>query len=215
MSSNLSAPTNKVFTVGNNMITIQGSIPRNVVVACSGGVDSMVIVDFLSHNHYVKPLFVHHGTDTSEQAYEFLKNKFGKRLFTAFITEEKLKNQSQEEFWRNERYKIFHSIGEANGGTVVTGHHLNDCVETWVWSSMHGEGKIIPYNNRNVIRPFRLTPKSEFYAWAHRKDVEYVEDVSNTDTSYTRNYIRHVMMPHILKVNPGIEKTIKKKIING
>lgn len=197
------------------MITIQGSIPRRVCVACSGGVDSMAIVDFLSRNHVVRPLFIHHNTETSEEAYEFLKNKFGKLLFTAFITEEKPKKQSQEEFWRDQRYKVFHSIGEANGGKVITGHHLNDCVETWVWSSMHGEGKIIPYSNRNVIRPFRATPKTEFYRWAIRHNVDWLEDKSNNDTNYTRNYIRHKMMPHILKVNPGIEKTIKKKILNG
>lgn len=196
------------------MITIQGSIPRNVYVACSGGVDSMVVVDFLSRNHTVRPLFVHHGTETSEEAYEFLKDKFGKLLFTTFITDEKSKQQSQEEFWRNERYKVFHAIGRANGGAVVTGHHLNDCVETWIWSSMHGEGKIIPYRNQNVIRPFRSTSKAEFRSWAKRKNIEYVEDVSNADTKYTRNYIRHTMMPHVLRVNPGIEKTIRKKILD-
>jgi tRNA(Ile)-lysidine synthase len=138
------------------MIKLQGKLPREVFVACSGGVDSMAVVDF----------------------------------------------------WRKERYKFLHGIN----AEVITAHHLDDCVETWVWSSMHGTGKIIPYANKNVIRPFRLTRKRDFQLWADLKNVPYVEDDSNADTCYTRNYIRHEMMPHVLRVNPGIHKTIAKKV---
>ena len=124
------------------------------------------------------------------------------------LNKDKPKEQSQEEFWRNERYKFFYSID----APIITAHHLDDCVETWIWSSMHGEGKIIPYSNRNVIRPFRGTHKRDFQLWADLKNVDYVEDDSNTDTCYTRNYIRHEMMPNVLRVNPGIDKVIAKKV---
>jgi tRNA(Ile)-lysidine synthase len=77
---------------------------------------------------------------------------------------------------------------------------------------MHGTGKIIPYANKNVIRPFRLNKKRELELWANLHGVEYIEDDSNADTCYTRNYIRHEMMPNVLRVNPGIHKTIAKKV---
>jgi len=95
---------------------------------------------------------------------------------------------------------------------VVTCHHLDDCVETWVWSSMHGTGKIIPYRRNGVIRPFRTTRKRQLELWAAMHNVPYLEDDSNADVCYTRNYIRHEMMPHVLRVNPGIHKTIAKKV---
>ncbi len=194
------------------MIRIQGEIPRNVVVASSGGVDSMAVVDFLKRNHEVTILFVHHHTEASNTAYEFLKeytSETGLTFVTHFIDPDIPSNVSREEHWRNERYKFFHSCNSP----VVTCHHLDDCVETWVWSSMHGTGKWIPYSNANVIRPFRLTRKREFEMWCLANNVRWTEDESNKDIRYMRNYVRHEMMPHVLKVNPGIHKTIAKKII--
>jgi len=194
------------------MIVMQGKLPRKVSVACSGGVDSMAVVDFLKRNHNVTLLFFHHGTETSEKAYQFLKSYSsanGVELISERIKDTSVpKDQSQEEYWRNCRYKFFLNRDEP----VVTCHHLDDCVETWVWSSLNGNGKIIPYNNRNVIRPFRVNKKSEFVSWAKRNDVPWVEDESNKDTKYTRNFIRHEMMPKVLTVNPGIHKTIARKV---
>jgi tRNA(Ile)-lysidine synthase TilS/MesJ len=45
-----------------------------------------------------------------------------------------------------------------------------------------------------------------------RKGLEWAQDPSNDDTDYDRNYVRHTMMPHILRINPGIEKTLIKLI---
>jgi tRNA(Ile)-lysidine synthase len=195
------------------MIQIQGSIPRKITIACSGGVDSMAITDFLKRSHIVTLQFVHHLTETSEKAYHFLReyaNKNNIDLNVDFIDPVIPKNTSQEEHWRNQRYSIFYNLSTP----IITAHHLDDCVETWIWSSLNGEGKVIPYSNMNVIRPFRLNKKSEFYNWCNRHNVPYIEDESNNDTKYMRNYIRHTMMPHILKVNPGIHKVIYKKIFS-
>jgi tRNA(Ile)-lysidine synthase len=193
------------------MIKIQTKLPRSLTIACSGGVDSMAVVDFLKRKHDVSMLFVHHGTTTSQEAYGFLKSyseTTGIPLNVYYIDSVLPKGVSQEEHWRNERYKIFHRVD----GPVITAHHLDDCVETWIWSSMHGMGKIIPYSNQNVIRPFRLTSKNEFAKWCTRNDVPWVEDNSNNDIKYMRNYIRHEVMPVVSVINPGIKKVIKKKV---
>ena len=193
------------------MIKLQGKLPRELYVACSGGIDSMAALDFLSNNHDVTVVFFDHGTTTSREALNHVSvqaKKYDCGFMYGQIGRAKRDDESQEEYWRNERYKFFHSIN----GTVVTGHHLDDCVETWIWSSMHGEGKIIPYANKNVVRPFRMTRKRDLELWADLKGVEHKEDDTNADTCYTRNYIRHEMMPHVLRVNPGIHKTILKKV---
>jgi tRNA(Ile)-lysidine synthase len=194
------------------MIKLQGKLPREVFVACSGGVDSMAVVDFLRNNHNVTVVYFDHGTAHSHRAQKFIAqyctdNNLPIIMGTIGYARQ-APGQSTEEFWRDERYKFLHSIH----ADVITAHHLDDCVETWIWSSMHGTGKIIPYRNKNVIRPFRLTRKRDFELWTDLKNVPYVEDDSNTDTCYTRNYIRHEMMPHVLRVNPGIHKTILKKV---
>lgn len=196
------------------MIKIQGKIPREIIVACSGGVDSMAVVDFLRRNHNVTAFYFDHGTEHGFKALRFLEKYYSGsdvQLLTRTIQNKEVpKDISQEEHWRNERYAWLHFL--AKDGQVITCHHLDDCVETWVWSSMHGTGKIIPYRNKNVIRPFRTTRKRDFQMWCDLKNVPYIEDDSNADTCYTRNYIRHEMMPHVLRVNPGIHKTIAKKV---
>jgi tRNA(Ile)-lysidine synthase TilS/MesJ len=51
--------------------------------------------------------------------------------------------------------------------------------------------------------------------WCVRKGVPTIDDPSNDDTKYRRNYIRHTIMPHVLAINPGIKKTIKKKVLDS
>lgn len=193
------------------MIKVQGKLPREVVVACSGGVDSIVIAKFLSRNHNVTLAYFNHQTEfgmTSELWIKEWADKNSMPIITSTISRDKYKNESQEEYWRNQRYDWFFSMDKP----VITAHHLDDCVETWIWSSLNGNGKIIPYKNRNVIRPFRMNEKEVFSKWANDKEMVYLEDPSNSDTSYTRNYIRHTMMPHVLHINPGIKKVVRKKV---
>jgi tRNA(Ile)-lysidine synthase len=193
------------------MITLQGKLPRQLCVAVSGGVDSLAALHFLSRNHDVTALHINHNegnADSAEQLVTTYCEANAISLISKRVNTTRPTGCSLEEFWRNQRYELFHSIKQL----VVTAHTLDDAVETWIWSSLHGAGKIIPYANRNVIRPFRLTDKRQFISWANRNNLVWVEDSSNADLSLTRNYIRTVMMPHVLQVNPGISTVIKKKV---
>ena len=106
--------------------------------------------------------------------------EFGIECHVGRIGRRRAKGESQEEYWRNERYAFFEKF---KASPIVTCHHLGDAVETWVMSSLHGEGKLIPYRNAryNIMRPFLCTPKSEIEDWAERHGVEYVTDGSNFD----------------------------------
>ena len=197
------------------MIKLQGKLPHRVYVACSGGVDSMAIVDFLNRKHDVFVLHFNHGTKHGHKAMRFVE-KYCKKNDIPWLTNipfnnrEKTPKESQEEYWRDIRYDWLERCTERQ---VVTGHHLDDCVETWVMSSMHGTGKIIPHSRNNrIVRPFRLTRKRDLQLWASLNNVPHIEDDSNNDLCYTRNYVRHKLMPRILKVNPGIHKVIAKKV---
>lgn len=197
------------------MIKIQGKIPRKVMVAVSGGVDSIAALDFLRRNHEVEVFHFNHGTENSERAEDVVRRYVMKYDLPFQIrgidNGSKPKGKSWEEWWREQRYSWMDMFADRHL-PVITCHHLDDCVETWVWSSMHGTGKIVPYRRKNILRPFRQTRKRDFELWAAMHGVPYAEDASNGDTKYIRNYIRHDMMPHVLKVNPGIHKTILKKV---
>ena len=194
------------------MLKILVPLPKKITIACSGGVDSMAVVDFLSRKHDVTCAFFHHGTENSERANMFVANFCTERnipLLWGRCRSEKSKEESQEEYWRRERYDFLSELGP-----VITCHHLDDCVETYIWSSLHGTAKVIPLTRNNVLRPFLTTRKQEFVSWCERHGVSWIEDTSNKDTKYMRNYVRNVLMPHALHINPGLH-TLVKKIVEG
>lgn len=194
------------------MFKIQGKLPKDIIVAVSGGVDSMAVLDFLKNSHNVTVAYFDHKTDHDKIGYEFVKNysyKHGYNFISSTVQNERKPKQSHEEYWRNERYNWFHSMDKP----VIISHHLDDCVETWIWSAMHGNPRIIPYNNKNCIRPFLLNRKELFIDWCKRKNVEWLEDQSNNDVKFMRNYIRHELIQNALVVNPGIHKVIFKKVV--
>ncbi len=195
------------------MIHVQGKIPRTVYVAFSGGVDSVAVVDFLRRNHTVVLAHINHGNEISSAEQAFVEQFAEKRQLPLLLKQgkaEKPADESWEEHWRNERYQFLHSIN----GTVITCHHLDDCVETWLWNMCNGRDQTIAYRNVNVIRPFRTTRKFEFVDWCQRKQLAWYEDPTNANPQFAvRNYIRHMMVPAAMKVNPGIHTTIRNKLI--
>lgn len=193
------------------MLKLLTPLPKEITIAFSGGVDSVAITDFLKRKHEVRLAFYHHGTEHSNRAYRFVAEYCTNNnlpLLVGYLNQKKPKEFSSEEFWRNKRYEFLEGLN----CPVITAHHLNDCVETYIWSALHGNPKVIPLTRNNIVRPFLTTPKSEFISWCHRKNLEWCEDVSNKNNRYTRNYIRNKLMPHALHVNPGLTTTVKKII---
>jgi tRNA(Ile)-lysidine synthase len=192
------------------MIKLLGKIPAEIYVACSGGVDSMAALDFLRRRHDVTVIFVHHGTENStlgqlvvaeyctQHQIPMLVSQIDLSLKTAAV--------SWEEFWREQRYQEFDRLDLP----VVTAHHLDDCVETYIWSMCHGTAKVIPHQRNQVIRPFLLNTKQCLAEWCQRHQVSWHDDTSNWDTKYTRNRVRHDVMPRILEINPGIHKVVRR-----
>jgi len=193
------------------MIKLLGELPEQPVIALSGGVDSMAVADFISRSRDIKCAFFHHGTTTSQLGFELVSQYCAYRkwpLALGRISSPKGKVESPEEFWRNQRYGWLDTLGEG----VITAHHLDDCVETYLWSMMHGTAKLIPYRRNKIVRPFLLTPKQELINWANNNQVPWVDDETNKDTRFMRNYIRHELMPHALNVNPGLAKVVGRKV---
>lgn len=196
------------------MIHILGDIPRNIAIAVSGGVDSMAVLDFLRRSRNVTVLHYNHGTGVyADQATDLVREyckKFSLECKVGFNAEDIPSGVSSEAWWREKRYAWFES---ATSLPVITAHHLGDVVENWIFTSLNGNPFLIPAARGQYLRPFLSTDKKDFESWCKRKEVPFVVDPSNVDTRYRRNYIRHVMMPHAEQINPGIRKTIRKKVI--
>lgn len=194
------------------------TLPETLTVACSGGPDSMAVWHFLSQKDFrlgkVQMAFFHHGTSASDEALKFLTRwtrHHGVNLVYGRTYANRPQGMSPEQYWREERYKFLTGLS----GTVVTGHHLDDQLETWIYGALNGRTKLIPYRHDNVVRPFFLNRKKDLVEYCHTHGLEYVDDPSNYDVKYPRNRIRHKIMSEALLVNPGLHKVISKKILAG
>lgn len=195
------------------MIRLSFKLPSEIAVAVSGGADSMAALDFLRQNRKVKVLHFNHGThgaDAAERVVTKYCDLHNLELVVGHLDESPDSGQSLEDFWRQARYSFFND--RCDGLPVVTCHHLDDVAETWLFTSLNGNPKLIPSKRDNYLRPFLQTRKAVFEDWCDRKDVMYHYDESNNDTRFNRNFIRHEIMPRALRVNPGLHKVLRKKI---
>jgi len=200
------------------MFQLLTKIPRKVNLAFSGGVDSLAAAHFLHRGgHDVTLLHFNHGCQYSDEIEWGVRHRVENDLYGDLplivgkidSTDGPSKGQSLEDYWRRSRYRFLRSFDDP----FITCHHLDDAVETWVWSSLHGNPKIIPMSDDKVIRPFLLTEKSQFIEYAGKNRLVTVGDPYNFDNSLTRNYIRANIMPHAYHVNPGLKKVIRKKYL--
>jgi len=194
------------------LIKILGPIPRKVTVACSGGPDSMAVLDFLRAGRKdVDVIHFHHGTEQASAA---------RNLVTRYCKDHKIPvtihyikgkpppGASLEAWWREKRYEIINKIE----GTVVTGHNLNDVAEWWIFTSLRGNPKLMPRACKNTIKPFILTEKKSMESWCKNKSVPFIIDPSNGQFRFSRNRIRHRILPEALEVNPGFLTVMRKKL---
>jgi tRNA(Ile)-lysidine synthase len=200
------------------MINLLGRLPiENFYVAVSGGMDSMTLMHFLlKGKRKFTALYFDHGTDHGREARDFVREETAR--LGVCLEEGRIDfhcvdySKSREENWRVQRYGFLSKYSDK--GVILMAHHLNDAVETYVMSSMKGRPALIPYRNEkyNVIRPFLCTPRAKIEEWAKNNGVKWIEDPSNQDIRYDRNYVRLRMMPMVYHLSPGIMTIVKKKI---
>lgn len=108
---------------------------------------------------------------------------------------------------RELRYGWFQELAARHGfDAIATAHNLNDSIETFFLNLIRGTGIRgllgIPAKNRNVIRPLLFASRKEILAFAIKEQIAYREDASNLETKYTRNKIRHDLLPVLEQIHP-------------
>lgn len=192
------------------MIKLACPIPREVILACSGGKDSVAALNFLLRGkRKVTLAYFNHETVHGHHAEQFVRklaDHHGLDLKLGSYVDKGDGKKPSEADWREQRYDFFRTLG----GTILTAHHLNDAAEWWLFTSMRGNPRVIPVSRKDpdMIRPFIKTSKEDFHKVARPEF--WSEDPSNTDRNYSRNRIRHEMMPVALKVNPGFLTNVRK-----
>ncbi|NVK85267.1 MAG: tRNA lysidine(34) synthetase TilS [Cytophagia bacterium] len=196
------------------------------LLAVSGGVDSMVLLDLFSETSY--PFAVAHcnfqlrgkESDWDEKfvksTCEELKVTFHKRRFE---TKKYAKDHgvSTQMAARDLRFKWFESLcNEFGYDKIVLAHHLDDSIETFFLNLTRGTSlrglRGIQVENDKLIRPLLTFSKEEILHYAKNEGLKWREDSSNQETYYKRNLIRHELIPVLEKLNPDFQKVMSENL---
>lgn len=165
------------------------------IVAVSGGVDSVVLLDMMSKvpdNELIVAHFDHGIRPDSAEDAEFVKDLAKAYGYLVFSKREVLGASASEELARTRRYAYLHALAEAHDAKIVTAHHLDDLVETVAINLHRGTGwrGLTPFESP-VVRPLVDTPKADLMNYAQANGIVWREDSTNTSDAYLRNRIRN------------------------
>ena len=195
-----------------------------IAIALSGGVDSIVLFHLLvtEYKDSYKQLVVFHiNHGLREESYEEAEfvEKFVKDFDVKFYKEElnmsdleRDSHTSEEMLARELRYQAFNKMAKLEGVTkLLTAHHKNDQVENILMRLLTGRSidhslaicEEIEMAGLNIYRPLLNSLKAELEEYAKEKNLHYYVDATNFDTDYTRNNIRHNIVPLLNDINSG------------
>lgn len=192
------------------------AIYDSAIIGFSGGADSSAILHYLK-DKTKKLLCVHinhmiRGNESLRDEF-FCKSvceKYGVkfasyRVDVPYLAQERKKGI--EETAREERYRIFEGLlKEGEYKCVITAHNANDNAETILFNLTRGCGLDgicgIKAEKCGVLRPMIMATREEILDYCKRNEIDFVSDSTNFNTDYTRNYIRHTVIPALEKINP-------------
>lgn len=199
---------------------------KKLLIAISGGIDSVVLSHLLHQLNYTISLahcnFQLRGED-SDLDEKFIKNLGTELDITTFSIRfetdkySKKNKLSTQLAARKLRYDWFQQLTEENNfNYVLTAHHADDNLETFLINLTRGAGLDgltgIPPVNKNIIRPLLVFSREEIEEYALKNNIKWRKDGSNFETKYVRNKIRHKIIPILKELNPSLLKTHNKTI---
>jgi tRNA(Ile)-lysidine synthase len=198
------------------------------LVAVSGGLDSMVLAHlFLRAAIPFRIVHVNFGLRGAESdADQDFVSQFAQKNKIHFDTQmldaktaSAQASISVQMAARNLRYAFFERLRQIHAlDFVATAHHENDAIETALYHFSRGTGLSglsgIPAIIGTIIRPLLATTRAEIWAYAQENHIAWREDSSNAKTDYTRNQIRHHIIPRFEEINPSFIATATRNLSN-
>ncbi|HPP67833.1 MAG TPA: tRNA lysidine(34) synthetase TilS [Clostridiales bacterium] len=209
--------TEKVLRfIKDNMLLKSGD---SVIVAVSGGADSIALLHLLKQNEKrlgieVSAAHVNHGIrgDEAKRDENFVIEFCEKRSIPLKVFHEDIPSLAkklkigEEECGRKRRYELLCGIDDFS--LIATAHNLNDNLETVLLNLTRGTALTglcgIPVKRGRIIRPLLNCTREEIEAYCKENSLEYVTDSTNDDAKYSRNKIRKFVIPKLQDINPSI-----------
>lgn len=191
---------------------------KPIILAVSGGVDSMVLFSLLKNCGF-KIVVAH--INHHKRAESALEEKFILSLASENVTVEVYDYYYEKDNFQadahNKRYEFFYKLyKQYDASAIITAHHYIDNLETILMNIIRGSNlygyagikEITYYNDALVIRPLISCDKHDLYEYAKQQNITYFEDSSNQEDSYLRNRIRHHVVNRLQQENPNLSSSV-------
>lgn len=196
---------------------LQNEKKQHFLLAVSGGIDSMAMLDFFNKNSSLANIsvcYINHNYHANSKKMGKLVSTYCNDNNIAYIehsiNSSEIKRNIESQL-RDKRYScLSEACKEINADYIVTAHHSDDQIETIImkilnsssFTSMRG----IQSLNNNLFRPMLDITKDEICKYVKENKVEYISDPTNKDTSLTRNFLRKKVIPLLEKIKPNLHK---------
>lgn len=197
-----------------------------VVLAFSGGVDSRLLLELLSryqqaHSIECHAVYVHHGLSSNADDWADKCLLWAKQVGISCSIErvslDISNGESIELLAREARYQALTKYIQ-EGDILLTGQHADDQLETFLLALKRGSGpkglssmaESMPFSSGSLVRPLLTIKRKSIEDAATKLGLEWVEDESNQDTRYDRNFLRHCVIPELSGRWPSIHQAVQR-----
>ncbi|TEW56687.1 tRNA lysidine(34) synthetase TilS [Psychromonas sp. RZ22] len=220
-------PLSNLFNAHLKQLLIESTTKFRLIVALSGGLDSVVLLhlahQFLKNRDGIELLAhnVNHGlSENAEHWGSFctqLCEQLGVTLIHSKVHIENRPRTSLEALARDARYQCFREKMQAND-IILTGHHQDDQLETLLLALKRGSGSTglqgiqtsQAFFEGTLLRPLLIFSRQQLTDYAKLHQLQWIEDESNQNTDFDRNFIRHEISPLLKQRWPAIAQSVSR-----
>jgi tRNA(Ile)-lysidine synthase len=198
---------------------------RRVWIALSGGLDSMALLDMCVQLHHPNallcPVHINHGVNSQAEAWrahcEAAAARYGLTLTSTTLQLHFQAGDSKEAVMRQARYDAL-GVYMAPEDLLFTAHHADDQAETLLLQLLRGAGvdglaampAVAPFASGLLLRPLLTYSRADLLAYAEQKQLQWVEDDSNQNLQFDRNFLRHTILPLLKNRWPSVATTLTR-----
>ncbi len=220
MAASRNKLSNELLNRVGDFVAARTATDEPLALGLSGGCDSLVLLHLLASlglGQRLSAIHVHHGLSPNADAWADFCTDFCARLDISLdvqsVTVNLKSGQGIEAAARQARYAAFSNCAAP---TILLAHHQGDQAETLLFNLLRGAGVAGAagmaderrHGDIRILRPLLNVPRSALEAYAVANQLSWIEDESNTDTRFTRNFLRHDVLTVISQRFPAAEQNL-------